>query len=564
MRLPTRGTALLSAALAATVALGACKSSSEGGGGGTNGGAGAGTDLNDVTPTPYVHVRDGGMLRWPIDSFPANFNVDEVEGNERNVTDLMFSTLPTVWYFDSRSKPVLNTELVDRTEQTSTDPQVITYHINPKAMWSDGAPITWLDFKAQVSALSGRDKAFKIASSTGYEQVGSVERGATDRDVKLTFTTKFPDWRSLFTPLTPASLNADANAFNTSWISGPTVSGGPFKVDKIDKVDETITVVRNEKWWGQRPKLDRIEFVVLDQGATAKAFRAGQVDLVDIDSDAAALATVRTVAGATVHKAVGPDWRQIDLGARGPMADVKVRQAVMLAIDREGDAKAQLTPLSGPASLLDSHFWMTSQAQYKSTCEAFCKRNVVLAGTLLESAGFTRGADGIYAKNGRPFAVEFLIPSGVTRSESEARLQETALRAAGIKVIVKTVPADRFLPDYVLTGQFDLTIFSWIGTQFPISFARSVYFSNGDRNYARIGTAEIDALFDQAPTQLNRAKATELTHQIDRKIWEEGHSVALYQEPELVATRSGLVNFGAFGFAGGASPRNYVPIGFKG
>ncbi|MDQ6937131.1 MAG: ABC transporter family substrate-binding protein [Actinomycetota bacterium] len=566
MRLSTKGTALLGAALAATLALGACSSNGGGGGGGggsTNSKAQARTDQNDITPTPYEQVKDGGTMRWPIDSFPPNFNTNEVDGNEQGIADLMFSTLPTVWYFDPGGKPVLNTDLVDKAEQTSTDPQVVTYHINPKAVWSDGTPITWQDFKAQVSALSGKDKAFKIASSNGYEQIGSVEKGATDQDVKLTFATKFPDWQSLFTPLTPASLNANAKAFNTLWVPGPKLSGGPFKVDKIDKTQKTITVVRNDKWWGKKPKLDRIEFIVIDQGATAKAFQSDQVDFVDIGSDAAALATVKTVAGATVHKAGGPNWRHIDLGQRGPMADVKVRQAVMLAIDREGDAKALLTPLDWPAKVLDSHFWMNNQAQYKSTCGAFCNRDVAKAKSLLESAGFKLGADGIYAKNGKPLALQFIIPAGVTTSENESQLQQTALKAAGIKVNIKTVPSDPFFPDYVLKGQFDLTIFSWIGTQFPISSSRSIYFSNGDQNYAKIGTPEIDALFKQATTELDPAKATDLTYQIDQKIWEEGHSVALYQRPELVATKTGLVNFGAFGFAAGASPRNYVPIGFK-
>jgi peptide/nickel transport system substrate-binding protein len=108
-------------------------------------------------------------------------------------------------------------------------------------------------------------------------------------------------------------------------------------------------------------------------------------------------------------------------------------------------------------------------------------------------------------------------------------------------------------------GKFDLTIFSWIGTQFPISSKQSVYSTNGDQNYAKIGSADIDNLYKQAVSELDPAKAVDLTHQIDQKIWEEGHSVPLYQRPDLVATKSNLVNFGSFGFA----DKDYTVIGFK-
>ena len=50
------------------------------------------------------------------------------------------------------------------------------------------------------------------------------------------------------------------------------------------------------------------------------------------------------------------------------MSDVRVRQAVVLSIDRVGDAKSLLSPLDWPATALDSHIWMNNQAQYKSTC----------------------------------------------------------------------------------------------------------------------------------------------------------------------------------------------------
>lgn len=551
----------IAAVVAASLALTACGSSSKSGGGTNSSGkkAQAVSTANDVNPLAYDQVPAGGTLRWPIDSYPPNFNINQIDGNEQGINQLMWSTLPFVWHFDAGGKPLLDTDVVDKAEQTSTSPQTIEYHINPKAVWSDGTPITYKDFAGLWKALNGANKAYKPASTNGYEQIGSVDKGATDQDVKVVFKNVYPDWKSLFSPLMPASLNATPASFNSSWVNGPTVSGGPFKVSSMDKTAKTITVVHNDKWWGKAPKLDKIQYIVLDSTAQAKALQSDQVDFVDIGSNVSTYATVKATPGVSIHKAGGPNWRHIDLGSTGPMADVKVRQAVVLSLNRTGDAKTLLGPLDWPATVLDSHIWMNNQSQYKSTCGDFCNQDAAKAGTLLESAGFKKGSDGMYAKDGKVLNLTFIIPAGVKTSSDEAALQQKALGTGGIKVTIKSVPSDPFFPQYVEVGKFDLTIFSWIGTQFPISSAQSIYTSTGGQNYAKIGSKDLDALYQKAVTELDPNKATDLTYQIDQKIWEEGHSVPLYQRPDLVASKSNLVNFGSFGFA----DIKYEDIGFK-
>lgn len=519
----------------------------------------ASSTKNDINPLAYDQVPSGGTLRYPIDSFPPNYNINEIDGNDINISNIMNATLPVVWHFDAGGNPILNTDVVDKAEQTSTSPQTIHYHINPKAVWSDGTPITYKDFVGLWTALNGTNKAYQPASTNGYQDITSVSKGDTDQDVQVTFKSAYPDWKSLFSPIMPASLDATPNAFNKSWVSAPTVSGGPFKFDSIDKTAKTITLVHNDKWWGRAPKLDKIEFITLDQSAQAKALQSDQIDLLDVGSSVATYATVKATPGVTIHKAGGPNWRHIDLGSTGPMADLKVRQAIVLSIDRVADAKTLLGPLDWPATVLNSHIWMNNQAQYKSTCGDFCNQDIAKADSLLESDGYTKGADGIYAKNGKPLNLTFIIPDGVKTSADEAALQQKALQKAGIKVTIKSVPSDPFFPDYVLVGKFDLTIFSWIGTPFPVSSAQSIYTSKGDQNYAKIGNPDIDNLYSQAVSELNPQKAVDLTYQIDQKIWEEGHSVPLYQRPDLVATKSNLVNFGSFGFA----DTDYTMIGFK-
>jgi len=79
------------------------------------------------------------------------------------------------------------------------------------------------------------------------------------------------------------------------------------------------------------------------------------------------------------------------------------------------------------------------------------------------------------------------------------------------------------------------------------------------QHYARVGSLELDALFDKATSEFDEQKAIDIGNQIDAMIWDEVHSITLYQRPEIVATKSNLANFGAFGFA---TPPRYEDIGF--
>ncbi len=78
------------------------------------------------------------------------------------------------------------------------------------------------------------------------------------------------------------------------------------------------------------------------------------------------------------------------------------------------------------------------------------------------------------------------------------------------------------------------------------------------QNFARVGTPEIDAAFDEVTQELDPERAREMANEIDAQIWEIVHSLTLYQRPDIAATVENLANFGAFGFAS----TRYQDIGF--
>jgi peptide/nickel transport system substrate-binding protein len=81
-----------------------------------------GPRANQINATPYANVPDGGNMRWPIDSFPANFNIYEVDGNEFGVSQLVTSTLPLFWMYKADGTPFLNKDVVDSASSTTTTP----------------------------------------------------------------------------------------------------------------------------------------------------------------------------------------------------------------------------------------------------------------------------------------------------------------------------------------------------------------------------------------------------------------------------------------------------------
>ena len=97
-----------------------------------------------------------------------------------------------------------------------TNPQTIVYQINPKAVWSDGVPISASDFIYNWQAQSGNPKfkdvggkPFLPAATSGYSQIASVTGSDGGKTVTVVFSKPYGDWQSLFsqaTPLLPAHI----------------------------------------------------------------------------------------------------------------------------------------------------------------------------------------------------------------------------------------------------------------------------------------------------------------------------------------------------------------------
>ncbi|MFI9507724.1 ABC transporter family substrate-binding protein [Nocardia sp. NPDC052566] len=515
---------------------------------------------NDINPTPLDQVREGGNLRLATTSFPANWNTLSIDGGEGEIADIERPLMPRSFDTDAAGKLSINTDYFTDIALTGTSPQQVTYTINPKAVWSDSSPITWEDIRSQAYALSGADKGFLIAISNGFDLVAKVDRGVDDRQAILTFKQPYAEWRGQFAgnqSLFPKSVTADPDSFNKSLVDGMGLTSGPFSVRSTDRGQGRIVLGRNPKWWGAPPKLDTITFSVLDRATWTAAVQNNELD-------AALLSTVddvrnlRNVPGVTIRRAPGVRWRHITFnGAPGSiLADPKVRVAISKAIDRQGIASATQNGLVENPKPLDNHVYVQGQEGYRDNSLGF---DPDAAARELDALGWKLNGD-VREREGRKLIIRDVMYNDPTWVQIAQIIQQNLARV-GVKLVIDTKAAAKFFTDVVQPGDFDAVQFTFQGDAFPLSNIPQIYAyypDNLQANFGRIGSPELNALIDRTVAELDPKKAIELANEVDRKVFEEGHSLPLTQSDGSWGVRAALANFGSAGLAS----YDYTKIGF--
>ncbi|HET9382167.1 MAG TPA: ABC transporter family substrate-binding protein [Streptomyces sp.] len=246
----------------------------------------------DIAPADRARVADGHTLRWAVDAVPQTLNAFQSDADS-TTSRIAQAVLPSMYRLDANGRARSNPDFLESAEIVRTEPQqVVRYRLNQRAVWSDGRKIGVADFVAQWRALSGRDTAYWTARNAGYERIRKIRRGSGDREVEVTFSRPYADWRSLFSPLYPKQVMGAPDAFNDGARRRLEVTAGPFTVKRVDRAKGKVTLVRNPRWWGDRAKLDGIELRAVPREERAAALTAGAVDLAEIDPPAARRITV--------------------------------------------------------------------------------------------------------------------------------------------------------------------------------------------------------------------------------------------------------------------------------
>ena len=216
-----------------------------------------------------------------IDQVRAGFNphlVGDESAVVRGIADLV---LPSAFQADGTKDPNL---LVGASVlPTSPDAFTVRYVISPNAQWSDGTPITGSDF---AYLWRGMTQTAGVVDPAAYRAVSNVRvSGPGGKVVDVDFAQPVGDWRVLFRHLLPSHLlAADAADFAYALRNTVPASAGRYLVRSVDRAHGTVTLNRNDRFWGPDPApIDILTLAAArDTTQVADQLRSGQLAFVDM------------------------------------------------------------------------------------------------------------------------------------------------------------------------------------------------------------------------------------------------------------------------------------------
>jgi peptide/nickel transport system substrate-binding protein len=494
-------------------------------------------------------TKQGGTLNYGADQEPTGFNNNTSKDNGTSVANVMINVLPQAFHLTPDFKVAMNTDLLDSAEQTSSQPQTIVYKIKQNAVWSDGTPVSADDFIYLWKNLNGTIKNNDVASTTGYDQVQSVTGSDNGKTVTVVFKEPFSDWRSLFCSgnfILPAHyVSKQPGGWNTGLDKNPQniPSAGPFKVQNYTP-GQSLTLVRNDQYFGKKASLDSIVFRFLPESTTQPAaLQNNEVDMIYPQPQLDMVQQVKALPDVTNQINLGPTFEHLDFNFKNQfLSDVAVRKAIATGINVDELVKRTVGQFASQVKPLGNRLWMPFQEPYQDHFGQYGKGDVAGAQKLLDAAGYTKGSDGIYTKGGKKISVRFSTTAGNKLRETQGELFQAQMKQVGIDIKIANLDSQKLFGDALPNGNFDIADFAWVGGPFAVSGNRDIYRTGAGSNYGQYANSKVDQMFAQAMAEFDANKAADLLNQIDQIITDDMATIPLYNKPTFLAFRNTFVN----------------------
>ena len=155
---------------------------------------------------------------------------------------------------------------------------------------------------------------------------------------------------------------------------------------------------------------------------------------------------------------------------------------------------------------------------YQDHFAQYGKADVAGAAKLLEDAGYTKGADGIYAKGGKPLSLRISTTAGNQLRETQEQLIQAQLKQVGIDIKIVNADNRKFFGEWLPQGNFDIANFGWVGNPFAISSNQDIYRTGGGGNTASTRATRSTSCSARRSGKVDEAKSAELGNQIDQQL----------------------------------------------
>jgi microcin C transport system substrate-binding protein len=489
------------------------------------------------------------------------FNPFTLRGNPAPGLSLMFESLTT----GSSDEVSTAYGLLADDISVAPDGMSTTFHINPKARFSNGDPVTAEDVKFSFETLKSPLAAPQFSVYFGQIARAVVVDPLTIRFEFKTATREMPLLAGgipVFSRKWGMKPDGTRIAFDRIAFQKP-IGSGPYLIDRYDN-GRTISYRRNPEYWGASlpVRVGMFNFAHIDYKlygdptARLEAFKAGEYDVL-----------VEYVARSWVRRDIGKRFDSGELikrefpqhngtgmqgffiNTRKPLfKDVRVRQALDLALDFEWlnrqlffnqykridsffvntDLQARATPSEGELAILnplksqlDPAVFGEMPRQPDTDPPGSLRANLIKARELLREAGWTYRDGALRNAKGEPFVFEILDDTGGGASmEPVAAAFGRNLQKLGITMNFRTV-------DYALIQKrldafdFDMTSVRMPDVQVPGTEQVSRFGSKsadeqGSDNLAGVKSKAVDAILQKVISAQTREQLVDATHALDR------------------------------------------------
>ena len=482
-----------------------------------------------------------GTIRLWGSSMPKSFNMwQDYNSFSVGLIALMFEPLVGLHSTEDREIGLL----ADRWE-ISPDSMTFTFHLDPRARWSDGHSITAHDVQFYYDVImdpKNLTPIFKVGLSR-FERPKILDSLTLSIRAKEIHWANF--WEAAGMMAFPKHVWKDKN-FNDIRYEFPVVSG-PYKIN-LFREDRFVELERRADWWGFQKNWNRgkynfekIRYRFMDDRTKAlEAFKKG-------DFDAYAVYTSSIWMKQTDFPAVKNGWaikqrifNKEPIGFQGmamnlrreKFQDIRVRKALSMLLNRKLINEKYMY---NQYFLLNSYFpdlWPNNQNPHAVLFDY----NPDSARVLLKEAGYVPDERGMLNKKGKPLSVTFITQGEDLR---HLTLYQEDLKKVGIEAKIEQM-SQSTLRKRLDDADYDMYWISWGSGRLrdpESSWSSATADSKGTNNISGLKDSIVDKLIAMQKTEFNLAKRNDIARKIDDRLvalvpyvllWQSDHHRILY------------------------------------
>lgn len=419
--------------------------------------------------------------------------------------------------FEGLVKPTSDGDLVPAVAsdyEILEDGKVYRFTLRDGITFHDGSQVTVEDIKYSIeryAEVQAESSVFSASTEVAVIDESTVEIRLGEANTEL-----LADLATVY--IIPAS--------NTDVATNP-IGTGPFKFASYT-VGQNLMLEKYDGYWQEGyPYLDEVTFkFVADVETAFMELQAGTLDILNyLTADQVEILgddfNIATGSMNLVHALyLNNDY--------GPLQDVKVRQALCYAVDK--DAINEFFA-GGKSHLIGSHMIPSIAKYYEEGAEGLYPYDVEKAKELLAEAGYADGFD-----------LVITVPGSYTQHVSTAEIIIENLKAVGINASLELVEWSTWLSDVYTDKNYQATVIGVDGKLAPSSWLIR-YESSYENNFINYKNEEYDAIFAQAKATVDESEKIKLYKELQMILAEEAVNVFIQDPAEFVAVNSKLAGY---------------------